>query len=74
MQPHYAVFWQPSVTVAHMAPDDSLPHSFLFTLPASVGRVSSDKLATFVMLMRRCLEEQVETQKSIHGNVMYMQV
>ena len=62
MQPHYAVFLQPSITFAHLAPDDS---HFLVTLTAGVARVSSDKLATFLMLMRPSLEEQVETQKLI---------
>jgi len=65
MQPHYAVFLQPSITFAHMAPDDSLAYIFPFRLTAGVGRVSSDKLATFLMLMRPSIEEQVERQKLI---------
>jgi hypothetical protein len=75
MQPHYAVFRQPSVTVARSYGARWLSHSrFLCTPPTSFGRESSDKLTTFLMLIRRSSEEQVETQKSIQDILLYMQL
>ena len=44
------------------------------TLSAGVDRVSSDKLAPFLMLMRPSLEEQVETEKLIQGILLCTQV
>lgn len=37
MQPQYAVFRQPSVTVAHMAPEGSLTHIFSLRFPLALA-------------------------------------